>query len=140
MLDLGTGSGILAIAAAKLGYSPIYAIDNDPEAVRIARQNGRRNRIERKMVIECKDLSGPGEWRRKSFDVVCANLIANVLITESAPIAKLVRAGGSLIAAGILNREFEEVSAIFRGQGLHLLRSGREGEWRSGVYQKNVCS
>jgi ribosomal protein L11 methyltransferase len=135
LLDLGAGSGILAIAAAKLGYSPVRAIDNDPEAVRIARQNARRNRVEGKLTIDCRDLT-KDRWNRKMFDVVCANLIADVLIATSQRIAAAVNDGGFLIAAGILHREFGQVAAAFRARGLKVVHSKREGEWRSAVFRK----
>src|SRR5262249_3273167 len=72
-LDLGTGSGILVIAAKKLGYRRVTAIDSDPDAVRIARANAKRNRLEEKLRLVHQDLTRlPVGWRK--HDLVCANL------------------------------------------------------------------
>src|SRR5262249_31938257 len=79
LLDLGTGSGILAIAAAKLGYRPITAIDCDAEAARIARANARRNRVSHRVHFLQKDVAKlPGRPAEK-YSMVCANLIAPIL-------------------------------------------------------------
>jgi len=134
VFDIGTGSGILAIAAARLGYAPLSAIDNDAEAVRIARDNARRNRVERKIHFQCNAL---GDMRRLSgFDVVCANLIANVLMAESERIVGTLKPCGALIASGILDREFSDVAAEFERRGLQLIRTQKEKPWRSGVFRK----
>jgi ribosomal protein L11 methyltransferase len=136
LLDVGTGSGILAIAAAKLGYRPVHAIDNDPDAIRIARANARRNRVERRIVLGCKDLSKLARAKPAVFDVVCANLIADLLISQAERISRTVRCPrGILLASGILNREFGEVAARFAAHGLRLVESQRQGPWRSGVFR-----
>ena len=84
-LDIGTGSGILAIAAAKLGYTPVHALDFDPEAVRVARANARANRIHQELKIPRGDVTKlpicPGQ-REQQYDLVCANLISTLLIAE----------------------------------------------------------
>src|SRR5438552_219812 len=81
LLDIGTGSGILAIAAAKLGYAPVEAFDFDPEAVANARTNARRNRVAEKIRIYQADVTKLSRKGDKRHWLVCANLISNLLIS-----------------------------------------------------------
>jgi ribosomal protein L11 methyltransferase len=134
-LDIGTGSGILAIAAAKLGYSPIEALDIDPDAVRIAKANARRNRVEHKIAFVQKDLTRMPLRSATKFDLICANLIFNVLIAELQRILNRLVPGGRLVLAGILRSQFPEVVQAFGQEGLELLRSKTVKEWRSGAFE-----
>ena len=133
-LDIGTGSGILAIAAAKLGYKPVRAIDLDPEAVRIARANARVNGIHRKLRIERGDAKKLSVKLKGQFDLVCANLISNLLIAERKKIAAQLKPGGILVLAGILKPEFLEVQKEFESLGLKLISCRSKKEWRSGSF------
>jgi ribosomal protein L11 methyltransferase len=134
-LDIGTGSGILAIAAAKLGYAPVHGFDFDPDAVRVARTNARRNRVEGSVRLGQADLSLLPLRSRQQQDVVCANLLADLLIRESARILNRVKPGGLLVLAGILEREFLELEQHYVSLGARPLRSRTEGEWCSGAYR-----
>jgi ribosomal protein L11 methyltransferase len=135
-LDIGTGSGILALAAVKLGYRPVRALDNDPLAVRIARANARRNRVPDRLTIVRQDLTHlPGRGRFQ-YDLVCANLVRDLLINEGDRIVNRLRPGGQLVVAGVLRSEFAEVQAAYHGRGLRLQRSQREAEWESGSFLK----
>jgi ribosomal protein L11 methyltransferase len=133
-LDIGTGSGLLAIAAAKLGYAPVRACDNDVAAVRIARQNAALNEVSSCISTTRRDLATMGFRRGTRFDVVCANLMADLLILESRTITRCVAPEGQLLLAGILAREFEAVRLAYLQQGLRLIRSRKNGGWRSGVF------
>jgi ribosomal protein L11 methyltransferase len=133
-LDIGTGSGILAIAAAKLGYKPVRAIDLDPEAVRIARANARVNGVLKKIQIVCDDVTKFPIKPKEQFDLICANLISNLLIAERKRIASQLRSGGMLVLAGILRSEFLQVQTPFEKLGLKLVSAKSEGEWRSGSF------
>jgi len=134
-LDIGTGSGILAIAAAKLGYRPVHAFDSDPAAVRVASDNARRNRVEGRIRFQTKDLSKLPDRPRRRHDVVCANLLGDLLIREAARILHRAKPGGLLLIAGILRTEFTEVQSHFVTRGACCLRSCTEGEWQSGAYR-----
>ncbi|HEY4952465.1 MAG TPA: 50S ribosomal protein L11 methyltransferase [Verrucomicrobiae bacterium] len=134
LLDLGTGSGILAIAAAKLGYQPVQAIDFDPEAVRIARANARGNGVRNKIKIARGDVTKLSPRPQEQFDLVCANLISNLLIAERKRIVAQLRRGGFLVLAGILRSEFWEVQKAFAALGLQLFRCKIGKEWRSGSF------
>ena len=133
-LDIGTGSGILAIAAAKLGFSPVHAFDFDPEAVRVAKGNAGKNRVADRIKLTCGDVTKLPLKPARQFDLVGANLISNLLITERRRIASRVKPGGTLVLAGILAKEFAEVERAFADVKLQLRRSRTENEWRSGAF------
>ena len=133
-LDIGTGSGILAIAAAKLGYAPVQAFDCDPEAVRVARANARANRVHQKLRITLGDVAKLPIHAGKSYDLVCANLISPLLLAERRRIAAQLNPGGRLVLAGILKSEFSQVQKLFAELGLKLAAAKTENEWRSGSF------
>ena len=135
LLDIGTGSGILAIAAAKLGYTPVRAFDYDPESIRVARTNARKNAVLHKIQITRQDLLRLPRQSAKKFEVVCANLISNLLIAERERIISRVKPGGTLVLAGILKTEFGSVQHAYEQAGLKLFASKAEKEWRSGAFR-----
>jgi ribosomal protein L11 methyltransferase len=134
LLDIGTGSGILAIAAAKLGYQPVEAFDFDPEAVRIARENARKNRVLRNIHITRKDVTKLPLRSAKQYDLICANLISTLLMAERPRILSRLKRTGVLVIAGILNSEFALVQRHYEHSGLLLIASKVEKEWRSGAF------
>jgi ribosomal protein L11 methyltransferase len=133
-LDIGTGSGILAIAAAKLGYKPVRAFDFDPESVCVARANARANRVSHKLQIMRGDVTELPLRAVRRFDLICANLISNLLIAERRRIVSQLHENGTLVLAGILKSEFVQVQKEFEDLGLDLVRSKSEEEWRSGSF------
>jgi len=133
-LDIGTGSGILAIAAAKLGYAPVEAHDIDPEAVRIARANARRNGVSRRIAFLQRDLARLPLRPRRQFDVVCANLTSDLLIRERQRIVSRLKPGGLLVLAGILATEFPAVRRAYEVRRLSLVTSRVQREWCSGSF------
>lgn len=132
-LDIGTGSGILSIAAAKLGYDPIEAFDFDPEAVRVAKINAKSNRVDGKIKIVRRDLTKTSPKGRR-YSVVAANLIFDLLIAERDRILNRVQPDGTLILAGILQTQFKRVDAVYRQAGWKLVDSRVEKEWQSGMF------
>jgi ribosomal protein L11 methyltransferase len=134
-LDIGTGSGILAIAAAKLGYQPVRAFDFDPECVRVASANTRVNQVSNQIEITQDDVSRQPLRPPRRYDLVCANLISNLLIAERRRIGAQVKPGGMLVLAGILKSEFAQVQTAFEGLGLKLVTGKNEKEWRSGSFR-----
>ncbi len=134
VLDIGTGSGILAIGAVKLGFKPVHAFDFDPESVRVAKANACVNSVERKLKIKRGDVKNLPMRPAKKFDLVCANLISNLLIAEKKKIAAQVKRDGTLVLAGILATEFLLVQRAFESLGLKLVASKIENEWRSGSF------
>jgi ribosomal protein L11 methyltransferase len=133
-LDIGTGSGILAIAAAKLGYSPVHAFDFDPEAVRVARANAKANRVLDKVQIERADVTKLPTRFARQYHLVCANLISTLLIGEQRRIVRLLRPGGVLVLAGILKSEFAQIQRAYETLGLRAIVNRCEREWRSGSF------
>jgi ribosomal protein L11 methyltransferase len=134
LLDVGTGSGILAIAAARLGYEPVEGIDVDPEAIGVALKNARRNRVLDRMRLSRRDVARLGTAPRRRFGVVCANLTADLLRRHAARLLGQLQPGGCLVVAGILRVEFDGVEACLGGLGMGLVRSRASGEWRSGSF------
>ena len=125
VLDVGCGSGILAIAAAKLGAQSVLGVDTDPIAIEATLDNARRNRLGR--VIRARAGSLPsGE---PPHDVVLANLIASVLIALAGPLRDDLRPGGLMLASGIFVDREAEVAAAFGAVGLDVEDRTAEGEW-----------
>jgi ribosomal protein L11 methyltransferase len=131
-LDVGTGSGILAIALAKLGAASVVALDNDPTALKVARGNVRVNRVERKIRL----ASCPVENLQESFDLVVANLTAETILDLAAPLAERVAAGGHLVLSGILRHKAGQVARRFAPVPFRLARRNRSKEWVTLLLQK----
>lgn len=135
-LDIGTGSGILPIAGAKLGLRKIEAFDFDPDCVRIAKANAKRNRVDGKLRIYRGDLTKLPVRSKQRYDLVCANLICDLLISERARIVNRLAEGGTLVLAGILRTQFAEVRAAYEAAGMALVAGRQENEWESGAFQR----
>jgi ribosomal protein L11 methyltransferase len=125
--DLGTGTGVLAIAARKLGSGETFACDFDPFAVEVARRNLERNGTPEVLMQEQDVL----KWkpRKKGYDVVLANLFSTVLIEAWPVIAKSLAPGGDLIVSGILGTQAWDVFTAAAGSGLGFTKVVRKGKW-----------
>ncbi len=136
LVDLGCGSGILAIAAARLGWEAIFALDHDPQAVRIAGENLRLNDVEPSRV-ECREADVLRDPLPEG-DLVLANILAPVLIEAAPRIAACLRPGRqcALVLSGILVSQYDEVAAAYRALGLGEVEAWTEGEWRSGRFEQ----
>lgn len=134
-LDIGTGSGILAIAAAKLDFQPIVAFDADPDCVRVARQNARVNGVTSAIAIRSGDVGRMRGKPRVTYGTICANLTADLLLQHKERIVSALSSGGCLILAGILSAQFPPVRDAFEQLGLRLVRYRTVNEWRSGTFQ-----
>jgi len=126
VLDMGTGSGILAIAAAKLGAGRVLALDNDPLAVKIARDNITTNGVQDTVNVLCGSLAkAPG-----SYDIVVVNILAKVIIEMVQDgLATRVSPGGRLIATGIIAGQEPKVVTAMEQQGLVLAERQQIEDW-----------
>lgn len=107
VLDYGCGSGILAIAALKLGAAAATGVDIDPQAIRASRDNALQNQVEAQFYLSEEQPEG-------QFDVVVANILANPLRMLGEMLASRTRTGGRIVLSGILEEQTEELSAIYR--------------------------
>ena len=129
LADIGCGSGILTIAAAKLGYRNLVALDNDPDAVRIARENAELNGVADRIRFVTGDCSAAALDR--SCDVVVANILATVLIANADVLTHYLSPSpqSRLILSGILNPQANDVQAAYEAKGMELVESLQLGEW-----------
>lgn len=121
LLDYGCGSGVLAIAAAKLGVGPIDAVDIDPQSVEVTLANARANAVK-------LEASRPEGLRPGSYDLVVANILAQPLIDLAPELASRTRKGGAIALAGILESQAEEVRAAYAAM-FDMLIGEREEGW-----------
>ena len=130
VLDVGCGSGILSIAAAKLGFAPVRGIDNDEDAVRIAGENAAANGVE--AAFQTQDLAVCD----LQATVVVANVLAPVLVKFAASIARCVRRvpGNALILSGILETQYDEVRDTYVALGFREVKNILVGEWKTGLF------
>lgn len=127
MLDVGTGSGILALAGAKLGAKKIVAMDIDPVAVKVALDNIKRNRMEGLIeVYESDLLSRPLGLK---FNLVVANIITNAILDISAQLPEVLEPGGVFLASGIIEERFPEVLECLTKQGFIEAKTVFEEGW-----------
>jgi ribosomal protein L11 methyltransferase len=162
VLDLGCGSGILAIAAAKLGAGLVLALDTDPIAVDATRENAARNDVSALVHVAEGSLGGgaqlghwlygttndqrrttndqkaalPSSFSVQRFDLIVANIIARVLAVLAVDMAEALVPGGTLIASGIIAEREQDVVDAFAAAGLSPLQRRQEGDWVALVYKK----
>ena len=126
VLDVGTGTGILAIGAALLGCKKIAAIDNDPEAITAAVDNITANQLAdiiEASTTDLAELTGP-------YEMILANIIHNTLVEMAPTLANLLTSGGILIMAGILTgAQAEKIVKVYNDAGLTNIESRSSGEW-----------
>ncbi len=128
-LDLGTGTGILAIAAAKLGAKEVVAIDIDPEAAEVARQNVYRNHVHEKVYVSTTPV-----WELADcFDLIMANIASYELKLLAEPIVSILHSGGRLLLSGFLKEEVEELLETYTSLGLRLVYQAIDPEFEEWV-------
>jgi ribosomal protein L11 methyltransferase len=137
VLDLGTGTGVLAIAAAKALHGTVLASDIDPLSVRVARDNSRLNEVGNLVqTIRATGFSAPQFKAHGPFDLVLANILANPLRQMATPMARHLAPSASLILSGLLPHQASGVIAAYRARGLVLLRHVRIEGWSSLLMRK----
>jgi ribosomal protein L11 methyltransferase len=135
VLDVGTGSGVLATAAALLGASAVDGVDIEPVAVRSARENADRNGVGSVVRIEQGSV-GDEQPFQGEYDLVVANIIARILIELASSLARAVRPGGSLVLGGIIDSKEAAVRDAFNDVGLSLVRRETCEDWVSLVLRR----
>lgn len=128
MIDVGTGSGILAIAAAKLGADSILALDVDPQAVRVAQENILANDLSKSVQTQSGDAKEILS-RTDPADLVMANIIAEVIIDLAPDLAQAVNPGGALFAAGIISAKRDAVKERLETAGLRYAGESERDGW-----------
>ncbi len=126
VLDVGTGTGVLGMAAMLLGAEKVVAIDNDPEAVLVAQRNVKANELQKKMQVGSTVLSDV----EQRFSLVVANIIHDVLLEMVDDLCRLTQDGGHLILSGILiGEQTKSMIDCFKKRGLTLVREEELEEW-----------
>lgn len=126
MLDVGTGSGILAITALLLGAQEAVGVDIDALAVKIAGENAALNGVGDKVRFLCGDLT---EQISGAYDVICANIVADVIIRLADDVTSFMHPGSVLLVSGIIEERCDEVRGVLEGKGLSAAETRTENGW-----------
>ncbi len=132
VLDVGTGTGILGIAAAKLGAKSVLCVDIDPKAVEIAHENVAVNRVGDRVVIVNSDVVKI----KGTFELIVANLTADALIKIKSHLVKMMEPGGYLVISGIIEQNRKDIEKAFLKDKLTTHRAITDREWISYVFKK----
>ncbi len=137
VLDIGTGSGVLALAAIKAGTPYALGTDLDRESIRIAHENRRNNKAGRRLKLLHARGAGHALIRAGApYDLVLANILARPLVGLAPEIAKLVKPGGRVILSGLLTHQEPQVKAAYAGRGLRLTDRRRLNGWSTLTYAR----
>jgi len=133
VLDVGTGTGVLAMAAALLGAERVLAIDNDPVAVSAAAENTLLNKLSDRMVVTGAPLSSVAP----QYSLVIANIVHDVLVMLSADLERVTEPGGRLVLSGILHgMQVESIIRRFNEAGFRLIEEQKRDEWAALLMEK----
>jgi ribosomal protein L11 methyltransferase len=132
ILDMGTGSGILAIIASKLGAGSVMAFDNDPEAIKNALENARLNNVANSIHFF---LASPEILQPSEYDIIFANINRNVLNKYASLLPEFLKAGGKLILSGILLRDEPQLLQTYQNVGFTLVEKNAMKEWLMLVFE-----
>lgn len=135
-LDVGTGTGILAMATAKLFHVSVIATDNDPQAVQKAHENLLINTCQSQiLLLEDSTLTHPQILQNKPFELITANILANTLITLAPDLTHLTTKGSIIILSGILTEQAEHVLNAFSDHGFSAIHTITLNDWATLVVQ-----
>ena len=129
VLDVGCGSGILAICAAKLGAGECKAYDIDPVAVKVARENIKDSGLSDKVTCDRSDLLFHVDRSGGGYDVICANIVADIIIRMMPDVAKYMKPDTVILASGIISERADEVVARFNEHGFDIVERVEENGW-----------
>jgi len=127
MLDVGTGSGILAICASRLGASECRAYDIDPMAVRVANENIKDSGLSN-ITCEVSDLLRQAD-RTRPYDLICANIVADIIIRMTPDVAPFMHEKTVLLASGIISERAQDVIDCFEANGYRIVEKLEDNGW-----------
>lgn len=138
LLDMGCGSGILSIAALLLGAGTVTGVDIDQLAVKISRENAALNGVDSEnLSLYCGNVLGDGKLAdklaEKEYDVIVANIVADVIIAMAPLFARYLKKTGTLVVSGIISERAEEVLSVLRGSGFKVEEIREENDWAAAV-------
>lgn len=133
VLDIGCGTGILAIAVARAAHCPVVGTDIDPEAVRVGRANARLNGVG---MLVCAEVAAGGRLPEGRYDLVLANILAGPLVAMAARLSRTVAPAGELVLSGLLRGQERAVLGAYLPRGLVLAGRIRIGEWSTLVVRR----
>ncbi len=136
VMDMGTGSGILSIYAAKSGAKKVDAYDIDPVAVKVAKENFKENLVDDKIFCDVSDLMANADKTREKYDFVCANIVADIVIRLSECLGDYVKQGGLCAVSGIIETQAERVKKFVTEKGFVLIDESKENDWCAFVFKK----
>ncbi len=129
VLDVGCGSGILAICAAKLGADVCRAYDIDPVAVKVARENIKDSGLEDKVACDTSDLLRGVDKSGGAYDVICANIVADIIIRMTPDVGQLMNKDSVILASGIISERADDVISCFEEHGFRIIERAEENGW-----------
>ena len=129
VMDFGCGTGILAVAAGLLGAKEVFAVDVDHEAIQATVKNTRINGLMTTVEVIEKDLLKESVTYLKDFDIIVANIVADVIIAVLPQVEQMLKPGGSFIAGGIIDKKQEAVFSALQEYGFHIAEVITEGSW-----------
>ena len=132
VLDLGTGSGILAVCAARLGAKQVTALDIEEDAVAVARETVKLNGVSNVVTV----ARGSLEMGQDKYDVVVANIFAGVIISLAESLTSVVRSSGLLLTSGIISARSPDVARAVCDAGFELVDQLEQGGWRAFVFRR----
>ena len=136
VLDVGCGSGILAICAAKLGASFCKAYDIDPVAVKVARENIKDSGLSEKVSCDVSDLLRQVDRKHVPYGIICANIVADIIIRMTPDVGALMDENSMILASGIITERAEDVIACFEQNGFRIAERVEENGWCALVVMK----
>lgn len=141
VLDMGCGSGILGVAAALLGADSVTGVDIEEDSMRVARENAERNAVpEERFALYCGNILTDAELLRcvgvRQYDVILANIVANVIIAMRNLLAPLLAPGGRLVVSGIIDERAEEVRAALEQAGWRICETAVREDWVAMVCER----
>ncbi len=140
ILDMGTGSGILALAAWKLWKSPILAVDNDAESIVVTERHAKMNGValsKSALSCDCGDgFNTPSVNKQKPYELILANILAGPVIEMAPDLVRVLDDNGYCVLSGMLVQQADLVASAYEGEGLTLKKRYDIGEWSTLIMQK----